>query len=1648
MDFRILGRLEVLDEGRETVAVAGSKQRALLALLLLHGNETLSTSRLIDELWGEEPPATAAKTVHVHVSRLRKALAAGGDGNSSAGLVLTREHGYELRLDPERLDAARFERLLAEGRSELAAGRPERAASTLERGLALWRGPPLADFAYERFAQPEIARLDELKVVALELLIEAKLALGRHAEVIAELETLTREHPYRERLRALLMLALYRSDRQAEALQAYQNARRQLVAELGIEPGEQLRDLERAILAQDPALSLPAAAPVELPAELATGTPIVGRDGDLEWLRAQWQAAREAPGRLAAIVGARGMGKTRLAAELAAEVRREGAAVLYLDGAGQPLAVPAVLEQVRRAALVVLDDVDRAGEDARAAIEEIVAGATERPLLLLATAEDEVLTARLGAAATRGLTPLGAAGVRAVAQLYAGPRADGDVPVELLLEASGGVPLRAHRVAAEWARAEAEGRLDAAAGRAASGRTDLREAEDELVGNVVELQAVRRRTARDAESEVVACPFKGLAAFDIEDAPVFFGREQLVAEMVARLAGAPLMGVVGPSGSGKSSALRAGLLASLSAGVLPGSERWPLALLRPGEHPVAALERATADAPRARRTIVAVDQFEETFTACRDESERAAFVDALVVAARDPRRRALVLVAVRADFYGRCAAYPELARLLSANHVLVGAMRRPELRRAIELPAQEAGLRVEPELADALIADVEGEPGGLPLLSTALLELWQHRDGRVLRISAYEHAGGVRGAVARLAERAYGRLDPSRRELARRILLRLAGEGDGDAVVRRRVPLAELEADRDERVAEVLAVLAGERLVTVGAGEAEVAHEALLREWPRLRGWLEEDAEGRRLHRHLTDDVADWEAAGREPSVLYRGARLASVLEWTGTHGAELNTSERDFVEYSRAAAERDEQRQRRANRRLRILVGGIAALLAVAVVAGVVAVTQRGEARDAALEADAARLGSDGVARERLDQAMLLARGGIDLHESVSTRSSLLSVVMRSPAVLKLLPTDGWPLFSVAVTQDGSLAAVGSERGNVMIFDARSGRPRGTFESENLVQSLAFSPDGATLAATVDEPPGAQLDIIDVATHKRLRRVELPAPEREADLVIAFPRFAPDGNLVVLQAPIGVEQPSVVRRYDPRTGKLLGRPLALGATVFGLTATEDGRRLVGASEPDDETYVIDPVRLRLVSRHKGGGAAAGVSPDGRTVALGSSEGEVRLLDLRSGRARPLEGTHEGGILRAAFAEDGRTVITTGGDGQVNLWDADGGLRETLSGHDRNDTYGLAVGPDGRTVYSAASDGRALVWDVSGTRRLDTPFSAGEPIAADFDRFPRGLAFDPAGRTFAQTQVDGSVQFVDARTLRAVGSLRALDGIALGVDFSPDGRTVAVSGEDGEVALFDRASQRRIADLRGLTTTSQAVAFSPDGELVAAGEVGDESTDLPANGLQIWSVKRRTLTSFRSGSFSAPSIAFSPDGRLIAAAAMNRDTLVFDVRSGERVARLRTGDYARAVAFSPDGSLLATGDVGGRAHLWSTETWRPSGARLDAHTGRVQSLAFTPDGRTLATAAADGTIQLWDVTSRKAVGSPVTVDQGAYLAAEFNPAATHLFVTGEFQRGIRLDVQVEAWKRRACDVAGRPITRREWEGELPDREYRPVCAGA
>ena len=461
---------------------------------------------------------------------------------------------------------------------------------------------------------------------------------------------------------------------------------------------------------------------------------------------------------------------------------------------------------------------------------------------------------------------------------------------------------------------------------------------------------------------VELCPFKGLAPFESADARFFFGRERLVADLVARMVGATCIAVVGPSGSGKSSAVRAGLLPAVAGGVLPGSESWSQALLRPGAAPMAALRRSLHDAAARQgiavpddatiaelrdrltattRVLVTVDQFEETFTLCPVEAERSAFIEALVALAEDTEARSMVVLAIRADFYGRCATYPGLARLLGEGTILVGPPTADEIERAIEAPARAAGLRVEPQLTADLVRDVTGEPGALPLLSTTLLDLWSRRDGKVLRAATYQQIGGVSGAVARLAEAAFGRLNDEQQEVARGVLLRLAATGEGDVVVRRPVPSAEFDADRDANVGKVLAVLADARLITVSDGSVEVAHEALLRDWPRFSGWLESDREGRRLHDHLMHAAREWKGADEDAGELLRGARLAATLDWAGGHDVELNSLERQFLADSRNAAEREIARERRMNRRLRWLLTGTVGLLVVALVTGSFALVQ-----------------------------------------------------------------------------------------------------------------------------------------------------------------------------------------------------------------------------------------------------------------------------------------------------------------------------------------------------------------------------------------------------------------------------------------------------------------------------------------------------------------------------------------------------------------------------------------------------------------------------------------------------------------------------------------------------------------------------------
>jgi WD40 repeat protein len=1365
-----------------------------------------------------------------------------------------------------------------------------------------------------------------------------------------------------------------------------------------------------------------------------------------------------------------------------------------------------------RSVLLVLDDLHLAQAPTVEALAGLADTVATRQLLVVGAYRKEAAAVELAAlverldpsgAARRRLGPLNRDEVAKVLAIYGAETTER--AVDSVLEGTGGVPLLVHQAAGDWAQAQVAQQVQETARKTASSRSHLRVDHARLADEVVDLQELREHTQQvarlaadqgpadeepDERPASVVCPYKGLVRFEASDAEFFFGRERLVAELVTHLVGAGLAGVVGPSGSGKSSLVRAGLLPALADGVLPGSERWRQILMRPGAHPMAELAHAGArsDAPGDEggdgtvvggkvgvgtmpwwgadqqmlrtiagedRLLLVVDQFEEIFTTCRDAGERTAFLAALTEGAWADRSVTIVVV-VRADYYGHCTADPHLAGLLAANHVLVGPMDSDELRRAIELPARRTGLRLEPGLSAAMIGEVADQPGGLPLLSCALLESWQHRHGRTLTLAAYHQAGGVRGAVARLAEHAWSGLDTDQQQTARRILLRLAGPGEGETVVRRRVPLSEFASGSDKHARHVLDALADQRLLTKSQDTVEVAHEALLREWPRLRGWLEEDVQGRALHRHLIGAAQEWEAAGRDPGELYRGVRLTGALDWAGDHHADLNELEHEFLDAGRVAAEREmadarrrAEREARTSRRLRGLLAGLAAVLALALVAGGFAVALRGRAERQTLVAqrqtqvaESRRLGAQVLLQSDLDRSLLLAAEAVRLDDSVDTRSALLTTLLRSPQALRVFRGDGNQLHNLRLSPDGRTLAAVDNIGATYLWDSRTGRrldgPDGSV--------VAFSRDGRLMAVGYQLKSSVAagrlpkyLLLWDVAHHTIINWLPLPS---ERDVVVDA-AFSPNGRVLAA----GTAQGTLIF-WDVTSGAPLGPVLHYHtgqSPRANLAFAPDGATLF-TSVQGGNTTVWDATRRRPVRTFPLGGTLA-VSRDGTRVALGQHDGSIILADAATGRRRRALTRHSTAVMGLALSPDGSILASVSGDRTAILWDvATGKAREILRGHAGSVT-GVAISPDGRTLYTSSLDDSVIAWDLTGTRGLVRQLiRAPSPMI--------GVTFNPRDPDLlALAQRNGPVTLWDlARRVWVGKPLDVTSGAANAVAFSPDGSLLAAADADGTVALFDVATAARVGrslhprygplyapgrqsrDINGL-------AFSPNGRLLAT--AGND------NSMVLWDLARRVPIGRRlrpGGGDLITAVAISPDGRMVASGVDDGTVILTRVPDGKELYKLTPMGMSGPIslAFSPDGKTLAIASTDGKMRLWDPRTGMPHGPPWAAIDGSAMGTSFGPDSSVLAISGSEGTTALWDVRSGKRIGALLTGPPSSGVVA-FDPTG-HTLATA-FQDGTVLlwDVDPASWLKRACAVAGRRLTQQEWQEFLPRRPYQPSC---
>ena len=979
------------------------------------------------------------------------------------------------------------------------------------------------------------------------------------------------------------------------------------------------------------------------------------------------------------------------------------------------------------------------------------------------------------------------------------------------------------------------------------------------------------------------------------------------------------------------------------------------------------------------------------------------------------------------------------------------------------------------------MSDVADEPGGLPLLSTSLLELWLARDGRVLRLHSYRASGGVRGAVARLAEAAYMRLSQAERPIAVSVLLRLTRDQDG-TLVRRRVPAVELE--RIDGAPPVLAALTDARLLTVSEGAVELSHEALLREWPRYRAWLDEDREGRRLHAHLTAAAGDWDARGRDPGDLYRGARLAAALDWTAQHRGALNRLEREFIDAGRLTADREARRQRSQNRRLRALLWGAAILLSISVLAGIVAlVAQRRATHDARLAAAEARaalgrqLGAEAVSEPRLDVAMLLAREAVSLDRSPQTEGTLLSTLLRYPAVVGTfaLPTDSTP--QLALSPDGrTLAVSDAESGAVRFYDTGSHQPvlpaLSDFSGD---EPPVYSDDGSLLAY----PAGAALKVRSART--LALEAKLPLDPRFSPEVTGPPAsssilIAPDRRMVyfaywVVDA-AGHPAGAYIDRWSLPSGASLA-PVRIGAgPLLALRLVDGGQRLVVVTGRTVATYSapsLTPMRSAPIAPVPRSPSAAAVSPNGTIAAIGTQSGAVSFVDVATGAARRGAGGQGAAVATLVYAAGGTSAVSIGDDNRLVVWDPATATPQATWSGPLGQVQNAALSPAGATLYTASLDGVVLAWDLTGDRSFGHRFRVGAALPCCDPISPHAppLALSADGSRIAVSLGPSTVGVFSATTLarEAVLTIGRRREAITALAWSPTGAELAVGGRSGLVELWSLSGAPRLArslsGLRsptGLPDAIQSIAFSPDGSLVAASADSEtlavhQTAALPLASLGIWTAAGGTPVStpielgLGNGPGGSDVLAFSHDGKLLAVSLLHGGVDVLDATTGALRRELPDpGDDIVSLAFSRDGTL-ATGTLAGTVVLWDPATGQRLAPPLLAASAPVASVAFDPSGQRFATSGAqDGTVKLWstatlqqeDPTSRPVPTPPPPSPSRRAQAASV--AADGL---GDV---LTWPTALSAWEHRACAVASRNLSRSEWRRFVPELPYATVCS--
>ena len=1207
------------------------------------------------------------------------------------------------------------------------------------------------------------------------------------------------------------------------------------------------------------------------------------------------------------------------------------------------------------------------------------------------------------------------------------------------------------------------------------------------------------------------CPYKGLDVFREEDAELFFGREMLVADLVERLGGSRTVFITGPSGSGKSSLVRAGLLPALQGGAIKNSDHWLYQTIKPGRDPIESMAlafsrlkspelgkyfreniheanilhectEAALSSREDQRLVIFIDQYEEIFTQVSSEKERILFLDVLTQAARIENGRAIFLFAMRSDFVSNCATYPKLNDLLNQQFVQIGAMQPDELVSAIAQPALRVGLQIDPDLIAQIINDMEGEPGALPLMQFALKDLFdaEQAKGGVIALTrqAYLRRGGIQKSLERHADASFGKLEKHEQELARSIFSGLIEIGRGTQDTRRTALFDELvpASTKATEIGAIVSKLADARLITTdeqaGKDLVTIAHEKLIDAWPWLKKLVNENRDVIALQNEIAGDANEWEQQKRDPSYLYRGARLVNASEQLETKKLVLSGTANEFVQAGIAR-----QRREKLVRYFSI------STIIVSVIAGVLlfsylstanskklaelsersANTQQAIASTSLANAEEAQSQEKiALARQIAAQAqsifmtgnskqmiaVLLALQSMNMYPSIEAVQVLQnSTIARSVSNMHHENMVG----TIAFSPDGKYVVSGSWDRSARVWDAFSGGEIARMPHEGNVISVVFSPNSKYIASGSWDNTAR---VWEATTGKEIARV---THEQRVNGVAC----SPDGKYVASGS-----DDHTARVWETTTGQEIAR-MTHQARVNVIAFSPDGNYIASGSD-DHSVRVWEVVTGQEIAQftHEGNVISLSYSPDGSYVVSGSSGNDdytARVWEATTGQeiART---EYDDSVNSVAFSSDSQYVVSASGNHIVQVWEATTGIEISQMIHDSNVRM-AAFSPDGHYVVSASRDGTARVWETK----------TGKEIArmTHEDRV-WAVSFSPDGRYAVSSSSDHTVRVWEATIGREVARM-SLDLRVWSVAFSLDGKYIASGSGDHTARVWDVVTGEEITRVTHEDGVN-SVAFSPSSKYVVSGS-GDHT-------VRVWETETGKEVVRMTHDEGLKAVAFSLDGKYIASGSADRTARVWDVATGKEISRVTHNDEVRAVAFSPDGKYVVSGGLDRTTRMWVVATGQEIENARMTHDGSVNALAFSPDGQYLAAGSGDQIIRIWEAATGKEVLT-LTHDSNVRSIA-FSPDGNYI-VSGSRDYTVRVwevasgkevtriihderinsvvfspdgkyivsggeDNYVRIWlwrpadlQEKACTRLTRNLTQVEWEQYLGDEPYQPVC---